>query len=41
MSADRSGVLVAVRVPCEPAEVFVRFTAEIGQWWQPKPAFPV
>ena len=39
MSADRSRVLVAVRVPCEPAEAFARFTAEIDQWWQPNPLF--
>jgi uncharacterized protein YndB with AHSA1/START domain len=39
MSPDRSRVLVAVRVPCEPAEAFIRFTAEIGQWWQPNPLF--
>ncbi len=24
---------------CEPAEAFARFTAEIGQWWQPNPLF--
>lgn len=39
MSHDRSRILVAVRVPCEPTEAFVRFTAEIGQWWQPIPLF--
>ena len=39
MSLDRSRVLVAVRVPCEPAEAFAHFTAEIGQWWQPNPLF--
>ena len=30
---------MAVRVLCEPAEAFARFTAEIGQWWQPNPLF--
>lgn len=39
MSPDRSRVLVAARVPCEPAEAFARFTTEIGQWWQPNPLF--
>ena len=39
MSPDRSRVLVAARVPCEPVEAFARFTAEIGQWWQPNPLF--
>jgi uncharacterized protein YndB with AHSA1/START domain len=39
MSPDRSRVLVAVRVPCEPAEAFARFTTEIGQWWQPNGLF--
>jgi uncharacterized protein YndB with AHSA1/START domain len=40
MSADRSRVLVAVRVPCLPVEAFDRFTAEINRWWQPNPLFP-
>jgi uncharacterized protein YndB with AHSA1/START domain len=40
MSADRSRVLVAERVPCGPAEAFTRFTAEIDRWWQPNPLFP-
>jgi uncharacterized protein YndB with AHSA1/START domain len=39
MIVERSRVLVAVRVPCEPAEAFARFTAEIGQWWRPNPLF--
>ncbi len=39
MDAEQSRVLVAVRVPCEPAEAFERFTAEIGQWWQPNLLF--
>jgi uncharacterized protein YndB with AHSA1/START domain len=39
MTAERSRVLVAARVPCEPAEAFARFTAEIGQWWRPSPLF--
>ena len=39
MSPDRSRVLVAVRVSCEPAEAFHRFTTEIGLWWQPNPLF--
>ncbi len=30
---------MASRVPCEPAEAFTRFTAEIGQWWQPNGLF--
>lgn len=40
MNPDRSRVLVAVRVPCEPAEAFTRFTSEIGQWWRPNQLFP-
>jgi uncharacterized protein YndB with AHSA1/START domain len=39
MSADGSRVLVALRVPCEPAEAWRRFTDEIGQWWQPNELF--
>jgi len=39
VSSERSRVLVAVRVPCEPAEAWERFTAEIGQWWRPNPLF--
>lgn len=39
MSPERSRVLVSVRVPCEPAEAFERFTAEIGQWWRPNRLF--
>jgi uncharacterized protein YndB with AHSA1/START domain len=39
MSGDRSRVLVAVRVPCDPAEAFARFTAEIGEWWRPNGLF--
>jgi uncharacterized protein YndB with AHSA1/START domain len=39
VSAERSRVLVALRVPCEPAEAFAQFTAEIGQWWRPNPLF--
>ena len=39
MNPDRFRVLVATRVPCDPAEAFSRFTAEIGQWWQPNPLF--
>jgi uncharacterized protein YndB with AHSA1/START domain len=39
VSPDRSRVLVAARVPCEPAEAFSRFTSEIGQWWRPNPLF--
>jgi uncharacterized protein YndB with AHSA1/START domain len=39
MSPERSRVLVAARVPCEPDEAFARFTAEIDQWWQPNPLF--
>jgi uncharacterized protein YndB with AHSA1/START domain len=39
MSPEGSRVLVAVRVPCEPAEAFTRFTTEIGQWWRPNPLF--
>jgi uncharacterized protein YndB with AHSA1/START domain len=30
---------VGVRVQCEPAEAWERFTAEIGQWWRPNPLF--
>ena len=39
MCPDRSRVLVAARVPCEPAEAFARFTNEIGHWWQSNPLF--
>jgi uncharacterized protein YndB with AHSA1/START domain len=39
VSTDRSRVLVAVRVPCGPAEAFARFTDDIGLWWQPNPLF--
>ena len=39
MNPERSRVLVAVRVPCEPAEAWKRFTAEIGEWWRPNPLF--
>jgi uncharacterized protein YndB with AHSA1/START domain len=39
MSPDRPRVLVATRVPCEPAEAFARFTKEIGEWWQPNGLF--
>ena len=39
MGPDRSRVLVALRVPCEPAEAFEQFTAEIGQWWRPNAMF--
>jgi uncharacterized protein YndB with AHSA1/START domain len=39
VSPERSRVLVAVRVPCDPAEAFSRFTADIGRWWQPNPLF--
>ena len=37
MGPDRSRVLVAVRVHCQPSEAFVRFTSQIGRWWQPNP----
>ncbi|MHB1511163.1 MAG: SRPBCC domain-containing protein [Acidimicrobiales bacterium] len=39
MNPERSRILVALRVPCEPAEAFERFTTEIGQWWHPNPLF--
>jgi uncharacterized protein YndB with AHSA1/START domain len=39
MGSDLPRVLVATRVPCEPAEAFTRFTAEIGEWWQPNDLF--
>jgi hypothetical protein len=39
VNTERSRVLVAVRVACEPAEAWERFTAEIGQWWRPNPLF--
>lgn len=39
VSPERSRVLVAVRVACEPAEAWERFTDEIGQWWRPNPLF--
>ena len=37
---DGSRVLVALRVPAEPARAFEAFTAEIGQWWRPSDLFP-
>jgi uncharacterized protein YndB with AHSA1/START domain len=39
MNGERSRVLVALRVPCHPAEAFERFTGEIGQWWRPNGLF--
>jgi uncharacterized protein YndB with AHSA1/START domain len=39
MSPDGPRVLVAARVPCEPAQAFTRFTTEIDQWWQPNGLF--
>ena len=39
VSPDRSRVLVAARVPCDPAEAFARFTSEISRWWRPNPLF--
>lgn len=39
MGPDRSRVLVAARVPCQPPEAFDRFTTQIGRWWQPNPLF--
>jgi uncharacterized protein YndB with AHSA1/START domain len=32
-------VLVALRVPADPARAFAVFTAEIAQWWHPNPLF--
>ena len=34
-----SRVLVALRVPADPAHAFAVFTADIAQWWQPNPLF--
>lgn len=34
-----SRVLVALRVPADPARAFAVFTGEISQWWQPNPLF--
>jgi hypothetical protein len=39
LSPERSPVLVAVRVPCQPTEAWERFTVETGQWWRPNPLF--
>ena len=39
MGPERSRVLVALRVPCDPVEAFARFTGEIGRWWRPNGMF--
>jgi uncharacterized protein YndB with AHSA1/START domain len=36
-----SRVIVALRVPCDPARAFDVFTREIGAWWQPSDLFQV
>ena len=36
-----SRVLVALRVPADPARTFDAFTREIALWWQPSPLFQV
>ena len=38
-AAGSSRVLVALRVPADPARAFAVFTAEIAQWWKPNPLF--
>jgi uncharacterized protein YndB with AHSA1/START domain len=32
-------VVVALRVPADPARAFAAFTDEIGRWWRPSPIF--
>jgi hypothetical protein len=34
-----SRVVVAMRVPCAPAQAFAIFTQEIGEWWADSPLF--
>lgn len=34
-----SRVVVAMRVPCDPALAFTLFTEEIGEWWADTPLF--
>lgn len=36
-----STVLVALRVPADPARAFEAFTREIASWWQPSPLFRI
>jgi uncharacterized protein YndB with AHSA1/START domain len=40
MTAEPSRVLVALRVPADPATAFRAFTEEIGSWWRPSGLFP-
>ena len=37
--SDGSRVLVALRVPADPARAFAAFTDEIGAWWRPNGLF--
>jgi uncharacterized protein YndB with AHSA1/START domain len=36
-----SRVIVALRVPCDPARAFDVFTREIDAWWQSSPLFQI
>lgn len=36
---EGSRVLVALRVPADPARAFEAFTGEIGSWWRPNGLF--
>jgi uncharacterized protein YndB with AHSA1/START domain len=36
---EGSRVLVALRVPADPARAFEAFTTEIGSWWRPNGLF--
>jgi uncharacterized protein YndB with AHSA1/START domain len=36
-----SSVMVALRVPVEPARAFEAFTREIASWWQPNRLFQI
>ncbi len=36
---EASRVLVALRVPADPARTFAAFTDEIGAWWRPNGLF--
>lgn len=36
-----SRVLIALRVPADPARAFEAFTREVGSWWQPNRLFQI
>jgi uncharacterized protein YndB with AHSA1/START domain len=40
VAVEGSRVLVALRVPADPATAFRAFTEEIGSWWRPSALFP-